>query len=442
MPLLRVVLVALVVLTLPAWAEEQALPGQAPGRERIQLTRQEALRLALRRSPDLLTGLSQLRAARSTVDLQYVDVRPTLAFETDLQKYAVGGPDESDTTLTLSQTLTTFGRVKWNAEAARMLEKQTAQNYRTAVESLFQRVETEFFNALLALEQVRISQELVKRQSDYVQTSENLWRAGLVAEYDVVQNRSNLLQARQSLQAAQLTAQLARAQLLADLGLRPDLPVDLEEDLHDPPPPPDSIEPGMARALHRRPELAALRWAVKAAEAQVEAEARVNAPTLSLDTEYEGIGDANTDFDNQWSASLVLTVPVLDGGEARIRKQIAQEAVLQARQSVESTRRSVELDVASSYANLVGLWQQVTTARSNVAEAKEASTIAELRYSRGISSNVELLSSQQNYISARQILANVTMQYRVARLTWRRSISGEWPLDLPTELQIDWELPP
>lgn len=438
---LRVLLVALVLLATPAWGQFGTLPGQAPAGGRLRLTRQDAMRLALRRSPELLTGLSQLRAARTTVELQYVPVRPQLAFTTELDHYLVGGPDESDSTLTLSQTLTTFGRVKWNAEAARMLEKQTAQDYRAAVEALFQRVDTEYLNTLLALEQVRISQELVQRQADYVQTSENLWRAGLVAEYDVVQNRSNLLQARQALQAAQLSAQLARASLLADLGLRPDLPVELEEVERDPQPPPRSIEPGLARALNRRPELAALRWAVKAAEAQVEAEARVNAPTLSLDTEYEGTGDTNVDFANQWSTSLVLTVPILDGGEARLRKKVAQEAVEQSRQAVEAQRRSVELDVASAYANLVGLWEQVATARNNVAMAQEASSIAELRYSRGISSNVELLSSQQNYISARQILANVTMQYRVALVAWRRSVSGEWPLDLPQELLTEWELP-
>jgi outer membrane protein TolC len=198
----------------------------------------------------------------------------------------------------------------------------------------------------------------------------------------------------------------------------------------------------MDRALRRRPGLSALRWAVQAARAQVEAAARTNSPTVSVGMEYDGSSQTGSTFDNQWNANLQVSVPILDGGEARLQRLVALEALEQARQALISSRRSVLLDVASAYANLVSLWQQRAIAAQTVEEAREALSIAELRYRMGISSNVELLSSQQAFISARQTLANVTLDYRAALVAWRRSISGDWPVTLPPELVTEWELPP
>lgn len=425
-----------------------SLPGQNPTSQRMRIGRQEALEIALLNSPTLLSGLAQIRSARLNIQLQKIPMRTTFTLLNDVTRVVTPGSQVSDNSLNsyalalnINQTISTFGRVKWGVLQARLTEKQIAQDYRTAVEVLLQNVDTLYIKSILALELVRVADTLRIGRKKFLETSLMLFKMGVAAEYDVLQYHSALTQAEQTLQAAQNNAQQSRVLLLTQLGIRPDMPVDLVYQNLPVAPPPDGIEDGMARALRQRPELAALRWAVHAAEAQAQVAARTNTPTLGLQTTYQGLNDTNGSPDNEWTAGMTLSYLFGDGGQARLLRNVARETLVSTKQSLESSRRTVEQDVASAYADLVSLWQQKATAETNVGQAREALKIAELRYREGVSGSVELLSSQQAYGTTMETFADVIASYHVALVNWRRAISGEWPVQLPPSLQVDWETP-
>lgn len=424
------------------------LPGENPTLPRLTLDRMKALDIALRNSTSLLIGLADVNTAKLNVEQQKVPMRTTFTFDTTSQRVIVPGTQydpmemfDYNTAVTVSQTISTFGRVKWGVLQAKLVQKQSAQNYRSALFTLFSRVDTLYARAILALERVRIAAARLEQRETFLASSNRLFKAGIVAQYDVLQYRSARTQAQQSLEAEMNDAQQARIELLTQLGLRPDTPVDIIMPSLDFPPPPDSLEDGMRRALTQRPELAALRWAVGAAEAQIEVAARINTPTLGLSSTYEALPGNTYQLDNDWSVYLNLSITMGDGGAARIQRAIARQALAQVKQNLEQEGRQVGREVSAAYTRLVSLWQQRQTAKVTVTQAQEALEIAMLRYQEGVSSIVELLNSQDSYISSRQTLASITTEYFVALIEWRRATAEDWPVEIPPSFQVNWELP-
>lgn len=428
---------------------ERSLPGENATLARIQVDRNGALAIAVRNSTALLSGLADVAIASANIDVQKLPMRTTFSLSGENQGIITPGlqydprqPFQWNQSVSVSQTISTFGRVKWGVLAAQLTRKQSAQNYRTALFGLLSRVDTLYAQSVFAIERLRIAEARLEQRKSFLATSERLFTAGIVAEYDVLQYRSSCTQAYQSLEAAENDAQQARIALLTEMGLRPDVPADIVVPPIHPPAPPASLDEGLAQAFARRPELAALRWALSAAEAQIEVAARINTPTLGLTTTYEALnGDVGQAPDNDWTVSLNLSVNLGDGGAARLQRRIARQTLVQVRQSLESESRKVAKEVASAYTRLVSLWQQRKSAEIAVTQSLEALQIAMLRYQEGVSGSFELLNSQEAYISSRQALANIVTEYYIALVEWRRSIAQDWGVALPPTLQVDWEFP-
>ena len=424
------------------------LPGENSRLARVQLDRLKALNIAMANSTSLLSGLADLRIARANVEVQKLPMRTTFSLSSNDSRVITPGGQygandfyQYNAAVTISQTISTFGRVKWGVLQAKLASKQSAQNYRTALFGLLSAVDRGYVQTVLSLELVRIAKARLEQRQRGLKSSESLFHAGVAAQYDVLQNRSAQAQAQQALEAAQNEAQQARIDLLTQLGLRPDAPVDVVLPVINPPPPPDSVEPGLDQALARRPELAALRWAESAAQAQIEAAARINTPTLGLSTTYQGLNGNNGNVDNDWLVSLNLSINLGDGGAARLQRAIARETLQQVRQGLEQEKRAVAREVTSAYTQLVSLWQQRQSAQYTVRKAQEALQIAELRYEEGVSSIIELLNSQDSYISARETLARIVANYYLSRIEWMRATATDWPVALPPDLRVDWEFP-
>lgn len=433
----------------------------------MALTVQSALTIALRNSPDLLVARDQIQSANAQARLQYTPYNPTFsvsATNTRLQNsvpifypnYPYGKIPLQATqnqylfNATISQLIYDFGRVHFNGLAAKLREKQSRQTYRNQLEQLLQTVETLYLNATLADMNVDIARQRVTERRSALKISNDLYKGGFVAAYDVLQYKSQLGQALQQLLTAEGSAEKARESLVVALGLAPGTVLTLDTQ-HTPSPPPADGQAGLDQALIKRPEIAALTWAAKAARANVSAMARYSAPTVSLSAQY--LGSNPSAYSNTgaqvpgnfiWSEFNIigtLNIPILDGRVAHWEKKQAEATLSQAEHQLAVTRRSVEQEVISAFTDLKTYWQQVTLAKETAAQAKEAYQIALVRYREGFSSSIELLNAQDTYVQADQALATAIYNYQVAEVNWRRAISGDYPVALPDSVKVDWEQP-
>lgn len=427
-------------------------PAPTPAQAPLTLTIEEALTIALRNSPDLMSSRDQVRLAQYQVRSQYVPYNPTFslfaqnlrvqnAVPVELFRYGVV---QNQYTFygTIQQLVYDFGRVHWSALAARLTEKQARQNYRTTLETLLQSVETTFLQALLADVNVEIAQQRVEERRSALKTASDLYRAGFVAAFDVLQYKSQLGQALQAVLTAKGTAEKAHEALVIAMGLSPGTTLILTAPAQ-PSPPPDEGRAGLEQALVKRPEVAALTWAVQSAQAQVRAATRASAPTVNLQAQYQGTNPylGGAFVASQFNIIGSLNIPVLDGRLSHWEKMQALATVSATEHQLASMRRKVEQDVIQAFTDLETYWQLIELARQTSAQARDAYNIATVRYREGFSNSIELLNAQDTYVQANQNEATAEYNYRVALVNWRRAISGEYPVPVPESVKVEWEQP-
>ncbi|MGE0488320.1 MAG: TolC family protein [Vulcanimicrobiota bacterium] len=442
----------LILMVMPVWAQtevppeppvvEQAAPSPetAPKEAPLQLDLQEALERALANSPTLEEYRSRVRQAKYKVEEAYTPAYPTADFSATYSHVeppvslpggvVISPTDNYQFNLTLKQAIFTFGRLHWTTLTNELSELSARENYRNEIDKLIQDVAVRYIQAELAADQVAITEDTLASQEANLKQSELLFEQGVAARFDVLRNRSAVSQARQAVLQARNDAKLAKARLLSALGLSLDQEVVLAPSVASEPPP-FSLEQSRARALEERPELAALDWAIQAAEAQVQATWAQNNPRLDIQNSTVNRNVTGFSPGTQNTTSLVLSIPLFDGGLTRTRARQAEEAVTQLRQNFEQTQRVVLLDVEDSYRSVQTAYEAIKVSEQQVEESEEALRVAQLRYKNGVSTNVELLDAQAALSQARFAMAQARANYQVARWRWWKATSGEYPVDVP-----------
>ncbi|MBN9417871.1 MAG: TolC family protein [Candidatus Eremiobacteraeota bacterium] len=452
------------VLHIGLWAEPAptTTPPEAPP---LKLTLEEALARSLVGNPDIGQAEARIVQAQKAIDLAYVPLAPTLSanlayartlepvpqpngLSTFFSSLIPGLVSSSTTpsannyngTLVLQKTITTFGRVHWSALAKKLTKKQSQQDYRTSIETLLQTVEKAYISVQLSEVQVKLARSRQDNHREYLRLSQNLFKAGKIAEFEIIQSNAALQQTTQSLIDAEKTRDTSKVVLAVLLDLPPLTPMELADT--PAPPPPPTYEEGLQRALVRRPELAGLRWSLASAQANAIALGLTNSPTLSAFSQYSASYVPVTPLAINWVAGLQLQVPILDGGQSVYLQQQADAVSEEIRQSIVSQERSVKQDVAQNFLLLKSYWEQMKQAKIAASQNDEALKIAFTRFRAGVSSGTELLNAQDNWASSQLTMLSVEASYRSSLADWRKSISAEYPLVLPESMQVDWELPP
>lgn len=452
-PLLHLLLLALMAQAahaLPAGLPDGSKDWIAPNVETAPTTTntsKEPVTLNLRQSYrfalDNSSRLAELRARkgelRARVDEAFSAAYPTVDFTggyTNVQppvnfgNIPIQPSDNYNLGLTVRQALFTFGRLKWSTRAAELAEKSSQEEYRREVETLFADVATAYLDALLAERAVGIARVRVQAQETQLRDAQNLFKAGTAARFDVMRSESELSRVRQVELEAQNAARLTKDRLLTLLGLAPGTPLELAPTDNVEPPPTD-VEGHTEQALRLRPELGVIGWALEAARARVELADTEDNPRVDLQTQATQRNVSGFAPGSQLSTGIVLSVPVFNGGLTEARVEGARRVVEQIEAQLETSRRTVRLDVRDAFNLLQNLWEKRQVAESNVAQAAESARVAEIRYRNGVSTNVELLSAQAAYGDALLAQAQTERDYQAAWARWRRAISAEYPEYVP-----------
>ena len=450
----------------PSPSPSPSAGSPSPSPSPRHLTLEDALRTGLSTSPDLRQARAQVEYQRLNVDSVGVQMNPTLttsasytyqfqpvqetgsAFTRLLNRLIPGAfpsrrisPNLVSASATLQKLVTSFGRVQWETAAARLAVQQFRSQYRAQLEMDIQNIQVAYLEALLAEGQRDVARQVLTDQEALLENSRERAKAGLIAEYDVIQFVSTVANSQQNLEYAQANVEASHIALLSLIGLpvTEDLTLD---PLPEPVPPPRSLREGLDRGLRLRPDLVALYWNVRAAEAEVEAAARGSYPYLTASSTYTGQSYFGENWSPYFVAGLELQVPVFDGGLARVQTDQAKVVVEEARASLEQTRRQVSQDVADAYVTLTSTWRRLAQAKVALDSASEALDIARLRFQAGLANAVEVLNVQSTYISAAGNLTDLRASYWIAEANWRWAISDEGDVAIPEGLRMDADLPP
>ena len=373
--------------------------------------------------PQALSGWRPTVSARATASREWSDTNLT----------AESNNDSVDLSISLSQPL--FRGFKTvNGVAAAEANVLAGRQSLLAVEQgvLFSSVQA-YANVVRDRKICALRQANVVVLQKQAKAAQSRFTVGEITRTDVAQARARVSQSQAALANAKASLSASVANYHALIGHKPGklkypalakLPKTLDAALH--------------LATEVNPNILSAALVQEIAEYSVEVVKGDLLPTLSAQASARYIEDPNSNLD--WSSSadvsLVLNVPIYEGGRVysgvREAKQVASQRKIQV---IEATRSVREAVTAS--------WGYVTSSRESIAAAKAQVSAAVLaldgvsqEYLVGSRTTLDVLNAEQEVLSARISLVSVERDQIVASYQVMASIGKLTARDLGLNVQI------
>ncbi len=333
-----------------------ALPSAEPQRESKVVTLQEAVRMAISRSPEVLIAEAQAVRTREAIRETQSLNRPQVITGTGLA-YNNGMPlsmeGASPSIFQVSASQAIFSKKNANlireAEESGKAGRLGAESARNELAARTALVYYQFHQSQKIIEIESRRLELVQKDREQTET---LSDAGRVLPVEVKIAQTAVQSAKQQLLIAQEQRNLAEAELRELTGLAASLSVKTAEPLLE-----NSAfaSPGDAlfrQALASTPEILQSEAMVKAKEFHVEAERGERLPKADIIGQYALFSRTNNYQDyfnvftrNNFLIGLSLQVPVFDGFRTSSRVAQSRQEVSEARYKLEGQKSGLKLSI-------------------------------------------------------------------------------------------------
>jgi outer membrane protein TolC len=174
-------------------------------------------------------------------------------------------------------------------------------------------------------------------------------------------------------------------------------------------------------ALRSRSDLRSAETSVEAATFNLRAQKAQRLPVISVSANYGGGGANIGNFNQVYSISGNVSVPIYTGG--RIHADIEQvQADLARRQAeYEDLKGRVAYDVRAAWLDLTASDSSVKVAERNKALAERALTQSQDRYTNGVTNYLEIVQAQEAVTTANENYIQSVFSYHVAMIALARA---------------------
>lgn len=446
----------------------------APAGDTLRLSLGDAVAVAMRQSDEVGIAAAQVDLADAVYGGARASLLPQLRLSTSyLHVYesargqAVGTlfnqPNTYTGNLNLSQTVFQGGRLISNARAADRLRQAARFDDREQRSLLTLQVERSYLQVLFSGRIVELQDRNLALASSRLTQVEQFERAGRAARYDVLRSRVE----RANIEPLAIQARNDRELALLDLKRLLNVPVEQPVALvtHI-----DSASAARLVAAVADTLSAVDRASVRSAELNVAAKrlgisvARADYfPTISLFFQsgyqaFPGFGQGlprtsgalstdacpagsaagrvcqNGGWFSDRQAGLNLSMPIFDGLRVHSNVELAQAQARLAELQLQQQREAVSVDVARARAELRRSSAVFAARQQNAQEADEAFRLATLRFSRGLSTQLEVSDAQVALLTAQSTEARATYDLFLASADLARA-QGR-PIPIPTSALV------
>ncbi len=344
-------------------------------------------------------------------------------------------PDQNwNADVKVQQAIYQGGRLLSAFRSAKLTRQQALLNYQTVLADTLLSVRVAYDDVLVALQQITVNESSVQLLTRELDDVKRRFDAGTVPQFNVLRARVELANERPHLIQARNGYRIGKNNLLNLLGVDlpktiwEDAPVELSDTLEARPQSVD-LPTALARALEKRPELAALRKTESLRrEDLVSAKSRYK-PAASIFGGYQWqspLYENDLSFDlNGWIAGAQLNWSLFDGGLSRGKVVEARERYEYAKLDVDDNRRQIELDVRTAYSNFIEAREVLESQETVQEEAEEALRLAEARMTAGSGTQLDVLDAQTSLTQARTTKAQALHDYSVARARLQRAMGED-----------------
>jgi len=342
--------------------------------------------------------------------------------------------DEYRADLDTSFEVDLWGRLRRATEAARAELLASENNQRTVLMTLVAELAQTYFDLLELDREAEIDRRTLDSRRASLDLVSHRYSDGLASELDLKRAEEEVASAAATVPDVERRIVQTENRLRIFLSENPG-PISRSNSLDSEHMPPE-IPAGLPSSLlEQRPDIRAAEERLVAANARIgEAKAEFF-PQVSLTGDFGNASISSSDFfkgrSRMWSAGPTITFPIFNGGRLRSNLDATeareQQSLIQYRQSIQQAFREVEdALVFHQKAREIRLQRE-----REVQAAEQALTLANLRYTNGVSSYLDLLDTERQLFSAEIDLAAITRDQLNAVVQVYKALGGGWEADLP-----------
>lgn len=427
----------LCLLGASAWGQAPPQPTLPVVNESLSIA--QAVDMATRQSPSLAAAREDVAVARAAVTQARAQTAPRVEADynlaagpgmimpgpsTQLMSVSdVGQEKAQDFKGILQWPIYTGGRLQAEIARAQANTGVATAGLETTRRNVILEVQRRYYGALQAAALTQVAREALAQAQEELRVAEVRFAAGKIPRVDLLRAQAEAADRTRQLIAAQNAETIALAELKTSMGISPQSKITFTDTLAYAAPT-ETLETSLAAAAANRPELRANEQQIAAQRAGVRAARAEYRPSiyLNLAADLRVPGDDNDPSGVTILASAAL--PVLDAGLRRGRVQEAQAMLRRAEATRQQTRLTVALDVTRAFSNLQAADAMVKASEAAVTQSQEAYSIAQLRYTSGKGTYLELLDARTALVHAQTNRITALAQYNTARAELARAVSA------------------
>jgi outer membrane protein TolC len=249
-----------------------------------------------------------------------------------------------------------------------------------------------------------------------------LRQSGLVAGIDVVRAEVRMITERQRVTAATNDFEKSKLQLARVIGLPPGQLFELSQEIPFVPVPELTLEEALARAYRERPDYLAAQERVQEAESARRAIVGEALPSVRVTADYGAIGLHVSSSLPTFSIVGALSVPIFEGGRVQGRLAQADSELRTRRAQAEDAKAEIYYDVRTAFLDLKATEEELQAATRARELAGLQLTQSRDRFAAGVTSNIEVVQSQEVVAQASEQYIAALYGFNVAKAMLARSL--------------------
>jgi outer membrane protein len=386
-----------------------APPSPPPDMPNRPLTADEAARIALARQPSITVARTGVKAAEGVTQQTRSGLLPTIGVSTGYTHVerlsgqsgaggtaggSPGGATGFDAAAVLRQLVYDFNHTRDLVRESRAQEIAATHNLSRAQADVVLAVKQAFYQFVQNQRLVTVNDENVANRQAQLDLANARLKVGLGLASDVVTAQTALSEAVQNLTVARNNASAAQVNLALLMGIDPRTPIQPAES-GEPPMPSDDVNGFVRTALGRRPEILQAQATLQANEHALRAARTTNAPAVTTNLGFSGVGDQLFPRNDTLSIGVALQFNPFDGGLTAGRVKQARSNLESAQAQLLNEQLTVTSDVSQAYRDVRSAEQRTAAAGTEVINAREGVRIATGRYRAGLGQFLDVLNAQQ-----------------------------------------------
>ncbi|MEO5961626.1 MAG: TolC family protein [Opitutaceae bacterium] len=332
--------------------------------------------------------------------------------------------------LLASQVLYSGGGVRSAINSTKLVREAALLDLQAVINDALLQVRTAFYNILLTREQIKVQESNLELLQQQLKTSTDRFQAGTVSSFEKLRAEVAVANAQVPIITARNDHRLAIETMRQALGFTTNTAESLQKvpafvGTLDFTPTPFELQAAFEAARANRPDLARLEKITAASEESVKTARSGSYPNVSAFggwTLRRGGTNAFRDSNNGWLLGVQSQWNIFDGRATSGRVTQARSIVEQSRLALTEAQLAAEVEVRRAHSQ----WQQATelaeVSQKVVEQATEAVRLANVRYSAGSGTQLDVLAAQTELTTARTNQIRAYYGYNVAVATLRKAM--------------------